>query len=217
MEQLGDMLRSERAVAGALLVLIALLLPASGFVGAVGLPLDVWGMPLERQLRTIAEHPVGWRAVNTWFVVVLVLSSLGLAGVARQLRDTDAAHIGDLAVLAYVIAAILWTVDLVSRLTVIMAAANETVASGVVPVWAAPLASWGSGLFMVYAVLSNVAMLAFGGALLRAELVPAWAGWTAIGMSVLALALLAITRDNVPAMNLIGPIAIGVALLLPRA
>lgn len=52
-------------------MLIAALLPASGFVGAVGLPLDIWGMPLERKLRTIAEHPLGWRAVNTWFVVAL--------------------------------------------------------------------------------------------------------------------------------------------------
>jgi hypothetical protein len=216
-EQLGDMLRSERAVAGALLVLIAVLIPAA-FVAAVGLPMsDVWGMPLERQLRTIAEHPTGWRAVNAWFVAALVLSSLGLAGVARQLRGTDAAHIADLAVLAYVIAAVLWTVELVSRLTVIVVAGNETVASGVVPVWAEPLAIWGSGLFIVYALLSNVAMLAFGAALLRADLVPAWAGWTAIGMSVLVLVLLAITRNNIPVMNLVGPVVIGVALLLPRA
>lgn len=216
MDALTDVLRSERSVAGAMLVLIAVLIPASGFVGAVGLPMDVWGMPLERKLRTIAEHPVGWRAVNTWFVIALVLSSLGLAAVARQLRGSEFGHIAELASLAYVLGALLWIVELVARLSVVMAAADQTVATGVVPVWAAPVTVWGSGLFTVYATLSNLAVLGLGLTLLRSELVPGWAGWSAVGASVLLLALLAITRDNIPALNLIGPVVIGVALLLPR-
>jgi hypothetical protein len=217
MDALTDVLRSERSVAGAMLVLIAVLIPASGFVGTVGLPMDIWGMPLERKLRTIAEHPLGWRALNTWLVIALVLSSLGLAAVARQLRGSELGHIAELASLAYVFGALLWTVELVARLSVVMAAADETVATGVVPVWAAPLSAWGSGLFIVYAMLSNLAVLGLGMTLLRSDLVPSWAGWSAAGMSVLLLALLAITRDNIPALNLIGPVVIGVALLLPRA
>lgn len=217
MDQLGDILRSERTVAGALLVLIAVLIPASGFVGAVGLPMDVWGMPLERKLRTIAEHPFGWRAVNVWFVIALGLSSLGLAAVARQLRGSELGHIAELAGLAYVLGAVLWIVELVARLTAVMAAGDQTVATGVVPAWAAPLALWGSGLFLVYATLSNLAVLGFGVTLLRTDLVPGWAGWSAVLTSALLLAVLAITRDNIPALNLIGPVIIGVALVLPRA
>lgn len=217
MDSLTDVLRSERSVAGAMLVLIAVLLPASGFVGAIGLPLDFWGMPLERKLRTIAEHPVAWRALNMWFIVALALSSLGLASVARQLRGSELAHVAELASLAYVIAAVLWTVELVARLSVTMVAADETVATGVVPGWAAPLSAWGFGLFIVYAILSNVAVFGLGVALLRADVVPIWAGWSAVGMSVLLLALLGLTRDNIPAMNLVGPVVIGIGLLLRRA
>ncbi len=217
MDQLGDILRSERTVAGALLVLIAVLLPASGFVGAVGLPMDIWGMSLERKLRTIAEHPLGWRALNTWFVIALVLSSLGLAAVARQLRGSELGHIAELASLTYVLGAVLFIVELVARLTAVMAAGDETVATGVVPAWAAPLALWGSGLFVVYATLSNLAVLGLGVTLLRTDLVPGWAGWSAVLTSALLLAVLAITRDNIPALNLVGPVIIGVALMLPRA
>lgn len=47
-----------------------------------------WNMALEQKLRTIANHASGWRAVNGCSLASLVLSSLGLAAVARQLRGT---------------------------------------------------------------------------------------------------------------------------------
>jgi hypothetical protein len=214
---MSDVLGSERTLAGALFVLIIVVIPALALVGGFGLPTNVWNMPLDQKLRTIADHPGGWRAINAWFLVALVLSSLGFASVATQLRGSGLSNLADLALVLYVIGAVLWIVELTSRMSAMVLAAEETANSGAVPVWAGPLASWGFGLFIVYAALSNVAVLGFGAALLRTDLVAAWAGCAAVAMSILVLALLVITRDNLPALNLIAPIVIGIALLLPRS
>lgn len=208
-------LDSPRFVAGVLLVLIFALIPLFA-VGVAQLPTNVWGMPLGEKLRTIAAHVDSWNGINRWFLASALLSTAGLTLVAWQLRGSTLGHVAAIGVVTYAIGSTLWIVELSSRLSVIAAAARETAQAGIVPVWAAPIATLGYGLFTVYAVLSNLAMIAVGGALLAANLVPAWAGWTAIGSGVVLLAGQLVTGDNIPAMNYIAPVVIGVALLLSK-
>lgn len=210
-----DMLGSTRVLGAVLLVAILPLIIPAAF--AVGMPIDVWNMPLEEKLRTIARHPTAWRAANAFFLAALVLSVFGLAAISRELRGSPASLIADLAVLAYALAAVLWSIDLVFRMSGTVVIAEETARTGLVPTWAPALVTLGTALLLTYACLSNLAVLAVGAALLQTDVVAGWAGWVAVGVSGLALALLVVTRDNVPALNLLGPIAIGIAFLLPRS
>lgn len=216
-DHLANVVRTERIMAGALLVLILLLIPPGALLVLALVPVEVVNMPLEQKLRTIAEHALGWRVLNAGFMVLLVLSSLGLAALARQLRRSDAGVIGDLALVAYVMGALLFIIELAFRVSGMVLGAEETVRAGSVPDWMVSLTAWGYALFIVYTVLSNVGGLGFGVALLRTDIVPAWAGWLTVATSLAALANLVVTGDNAPFQNLIGPMAIGIALLLPRS
>ena len=54
---------------------------------------------------------------------------------------------------------------------------------------------------------------AIGIALVSSDLVPLWAGWAMLGSGSLLLTAQLLTGDNIPAMNYIGPVVLGLALL----
>ena len=66
-----------------------------------------------------------------------------------ELRGSPLGHLAQAALVAYLIAAVLWAAELVLRITAIVHAGVATVRSGSVPEWAPALAAWGGGLFLV--------------------------------------------------------------------
>jgi hypothetical protein len=63
-------------------------------------------------------------------------------------------------------------------------------------------------------VLGNTAAVGFGAAIVQSGYPAMWCGWAAIALGVLMLAQLLATGDALPALYHLGPLVIGVALLL---
>jgi hypothetical protein len=83
-----------------------------------------------------------------------------------------------------------------------------------VPPYCEPLARWGFALFFTYATVGFLALAAYGGSVLRVGLLPAWAGWGTIAVSLAALVALLVIGDTLPAFHYVPPLAIGIVLLV---
>ncbi len=82
------------------------------------------------------------------------------------------------------------------------------------PAYYEPLAQWGFALFYVYAVIGFLASAAYGGSLLQAGLLPAWAGWGTLIFSMATLVLLLVQGDTLPAFHYVPALLIDFLLML---
>jgi hypothetical protein len=76
-----------------------------------------------------------------------------------------------------------------------------------------PLNLWIRSLFVIYSVLAQSGIVAYGAALLSTRVLPQWLGWTSIVFSLVGLSLLAFTGDAPPFMYYLMPIVMGILLL----
>lgn len=77
--------------------------------------------------------------------------------------------------------------------------------------------SWVYPQIILYVVLAFLAQAAFGVALLRTGLVPAWAGWAALAWNIAWLVILPIASPGdiyFPVLHHVAPLLIGIALLI---
>jgi len=105
----------------------------------------------------------------------------------------------------------------VFRLSVDLWAAQETGKAGLVPTVYEPLKLWILSLFVIYSVLAQSGMVAYGAALLSTRVLPHWLGWTSIVFSLAGLSLLAFTGDAPPLMYYLMPMLMGILLGLQRS
>jgi hypothetical protein len=174
----------------------------------------IFGQPTAVWLRLVHEHPRLWRWATVPFgagVPVIVLAETELALLLRAAGDPGWAPLG---LVATVLGAVPWLVNLAARLVVDPWAGAQQAATGAVPDVYEPLARWNGALFVIYTVLTFAGLGLFGAALLATSLLPGWLGWAAIAYGLAGLALLAITRDAPPFLHYLPVLAIGIGLLV---
>ena len=81
----------------------------------------------------IAAHPLGWRLIHAGFLSGTIVSAIGLASFAVQLRGTPGQLQALAVAVAYGVATALWSVNIAVRLTVTPWAAQQLLASGEIP------------------------------------------------------------------------------------
>ena len=160
-------------VSGWLLIVGGLL----AVIGAFWPPYRQWSAPLEEALRIIASHPIGWRCIHAGFVGGTVVSALGLAMLAYALRGAAGGSAARVSAVLFAVAAGLWLVNIAYRLSVMPWAANELVATGIVPATYAPWRSFAKLLFAGFSALGYLAVAASGWSALQASLTSPWVGW----------------------------------------
>lgn len=93
-------------------------------------------------------------------------------------------------------------------------AAEQTAQTGVVPAFFEPLRRWlNSELQWLNMSFGLLAMLLFSLSVVRQELLPAWTGWTALGLSLLSFPLYYLVL-GAPLVILLVPLVLGVGMLL---
>ncbi|MDX1616630.1 MAG: hypothetical protein R3300_20145 [Candidatus Promineifilaceae bacterium] len=204
---------SDERVAGGLLVapiliaLIALVImiisgAAAGFRPAT-----------QGDLERVAPYAGTFDLLILLFVISWIVHLLGIGLLARLLARAGAEQLAILAstlILVTVFSAILkFSFDM----TVELWATQEAAQSGSLPVLYEPLSTWTSRVFRLGYVIHFVAVIGIGWAILRSGLLSASLGWATIGWSSLWL-VGALVGAGAPAVPLLMPAAIGVALLL---
>ncbi len=148
------------------------------WVGATTFP----GMSLEKIVANRAAHL--W--TSSTFLLAAFITLAGLALLTLALREAGDRFLSVLGLLAFTFGAVFWTIHLAFRLTVMLAAAQELSRTAVPPPWFQPWTDWAGLLFGIYSVLAYLALVAYGGALLKTGLLARWVGWTCVVFGLLA-------------------------------
>jgi D-alanyl-lipoteichoic acid acyltransferase DltB (MBOAT superfamily) len=72
-------------------------------------------------------------------------------------------------------------------------------------------------LFLIFTMLTALATVIYGWALLRTRLLPTWMGWLAVVYGVMEIAVLIFTGDLPPFCQYIIPLVFGITLLLRKS
>ena len=200
------------------LTVAAWLLVAGPLLGVLGFYdtglYRVWNMPREEQLALVGAHRRGWTALNAGFVVATLFTAAGLGVLAGTLAVDDAPRAALAAIaVAYAVAGTLWCVVLAarSRTTPLLA---DLVAAGkpTEPAEAVVGAALG-GVFIAFSLIASVALLALGITLTLAGGVAAAVAWFATLIGALAIVVIFVTGDLVPAVLYLPTLFLGIALL----
>src|SRR3954452_11852398 len=158
------------------------LVSSLSFLAAVLNPplLSYWGDDRASALRLAAAHRDAWTA-TVWLLSLAVVAAAGAVWITSALLQTASASLANA---IYVIGATLG----VASTTFDLAVTSTQLDTGRAADWFLGVASWADGLGTAYfAVLSPVALIALGVAVLRHGMLPRW---TAVVLLVAAAALL---------------------------
>jgi hypothetical protein len=174
----------------------------------------IFGQPPHEWLRLVHQHPRLWHWATVSFIGAILTTRCGLVLLARLLTAAGDPGFAAVGLLAFALGTVLWVIILSARLTVDPWAGSELVANGAIPDVYTVVSRWNGFMFILFTILAFGGTIAFGGAVLATTLLPHWLGWATILYSAAGLVILAITRDSIPAMHHLMPLAFGIALLL---
>jgi len=154
--------------------------------------------------------------VNGCFVVGVLLTASGLSILTIVLYSAGDRILSSLGLISFLFGSILWIISLAFRLTVTVLAAQETMETSIIPSLYLSLHQWSGLMFAIYMVLAYLSIGAYGGALIKTELLADWLGWTSLvfGLAGAVLFIARIPLFDPPAMIHIIPGVIGIYLLL---
>jgi hypothetical protein len=200
------------------------ILLAGGWVtfwaGAVNPAAARFFLPLSvrQQLEAIAAHRQAWLAIAGCFAVGVLLTLAGFVVLGVALREAGDRVWSALGQAAFAFGAVLWLASIAFRATAAVTAAQETAATGTIPIWFEPMRSWAGALFAIYMVLAYLALAAFGRALLATSLAPRWLALTHVIFGLVGAAgfLARVPAFVPPLMIHLVPGILGLNLLLRR-
>ena len=172
-----------------------------------------WTAPQETFLRIVARQPMAWRVTHVLFVGGTVLTTAGLAALPSLLPDGWPRALAFGGVATFAIAAVLWIVSLLYRLTVTPNTALVLAETGALDPSIAALDRLNAGLFKGFIIVAFAGLAAIGIAATAGGPIPAAVGWGTAAFSGLCVAGLLVSGDMPPFTVYIAPLAFGIALL----
>ena len=177
MWRLGRQIPADDRLAATLLIAGAVVF----WVGARTFP----GSSLQSIDGNLAGHL--WTSVS--FLIATIVTLGGLALFTLVLHSAGDRYLSVLGLLLFAFGAILWTLHLAFRLTVVVQAVESWRATASAPPWFEPWRAWAAVLFAIYSVLAYCGLAAYGAALLKTGGLPRWVGWVCIVAGLLAAPL----------------------------
>ena len=138
----------------------------------------------------------------------------GVASLSGLLAEAGETAIAFAGLGFYLVAMAGWMFGLVVSYAAMSEAAKRKQEMGETPSWVAPLGKAGYVAEATWVIGANVAYVLIGSATLASGLLPAWAGWTAIGTGVVLTLLVMATKFGFPQMSDLAPFVLGVAAIL---
>ena len=198
-------------VAGWLLVVGSV---AFGFGAGDPYLVRAWTAPHETFLTIVARHPMAWRISHVLFIGGTVLTRAGLAALVLVVSDGWPRALALAGSTTFAVAAVLWVVSLLYRLSVTPITASVFVETGALDSSLAALDRLNGGLFKAFIVIAFVGLAAIGVATTAGGAIPAPLGWATAILSCLFVLGLVLTGDMPPFTVYLAPLAFGIALLV---
>jgi hypothetical protein len=173
-----------------------------------------WTAPRETFLAIVARHPTGWRVTNSLFIGGTVLTTAGLAALVPLVPDGWSQGLAVAGATAFAIAAVLWIVTLVYRITVTSTTARVFAETSTVDPWIAASETLNGGLFTTFIVVAFAGLAAIGIATTAGGPIPAPLGWGTAALSGVLVGGLVLFGDMPPFTVYIAPLVFGIALLV---
>ena len=189
--------------------------PVLFMIGAFGWKPWDFDRPLEHALPRIAAQPLLWRWIHGWIGLGVVVSAAALASFQSLACERGERVLAPFAAVLYALGAGAMLLTLTFRLTVEVAAADQTVAAGRIPTAYLPLHQWAGMLFSSYMLLSHLAAMALGISVLRVGTLQAWVGPSALALGLLLGTGYVVVGNvfSMPILAQIVPLILGIALL----
>jgi hypothetical protein len=161
-------------------------------------------------VMTIAHHLTLWKVATSAFGIGIGIELVGLAALTARIPSTlPIAALG-----LFVLAATMWVINLVFRLTVTVSVATSAVGSGTQPPWYQDIRNFtDDGLLNAVAVAGGMAMILYGIAVGRSRVLGAWSGVLAAAFGAL-LVVLYFTGSVIPAVLYLAGLPLGVSALI---
>jgi hypothetical protein len=161
-------------------------------------------------LMTIGQHLTLWKVGTSAFGIGIGIELVGLAALTARIRSALAiAALG-----LFVLAATMWVINLVFRLTVTASVAASAAGSGTEPAWYQDFRNFADdGLLNAAAVAGGTAMILYGIAVGRSRALGAWSGVLAAGFGAW-LVVLYLAGNVVPAVLYLAGLPLGVSALI---
>ncbi len=172
---------------------------------------------LPRALAAMAVSAARMRWIQSWMIVGVVTTTLGIVLLARFLGQRGEVVCSTLGATLFALGASSMLVFLAFGLTVRIWAAAECAASGEVPVGYEALDRWAALLYAIHMVTAYSAWALLGTALVRSGAAPAWVGWSGVGAgSAMAVGFVVLRGGPFAPPILVHayPLMIGISLLL---
>ncbi len=207
---------NEYHLTGVLLIMafisfaIGAVLPIIGKNGNI----NIFTLPLREHLLAVASIVTNWRWGNIFMGLAAVFQLAGLSMLTTILEGANERVLSRLGLIGFLLTTVFWLIFSAFRSVITVMAAQEMNATSEIPTYYEPLAKWGFAIFYISAVSGFLALGAYGGSLLKADLLPMWIGWVTLLFSIGMLILLVIIGDTLPAFHYLPALLIGILLLL---
>ena len=145
---------------------------------------DSSAVPAREFYESIAAKPRWWQVVNLTFSTGIIVTAMGLALLGALLRDAGDTVFSELGLVAFLLGASLWLVQMAFNLSMATWAADEIRRTGAVPPTAEAWPLGTERLIHTYMVLAYAATALFGAGILASGLLDAWAGWLAVVVGI---------------------------------
>lgn len=203
-------------IAGALLASTFLLLLIALVIMLASGAFSAFSGAIRGEIEKRAPYAGTFRLTTLMFSVSWVLPMLGFGLLTLLLLRKGDEYLSPMAFVLILAASILAILYATFRMVVDQWAAGVAAQTGNVPAIFGALSEWISSFFKIAYIAHLVAVILYGWALLRTGFLAPWVGQVAIGWSLLWL-LGALVGAGAPAIPLLMPAVIGVALLFGRS
>ena len=203
-------------LAGIVFLLLVPLLAADGVVSARGRFMGAfWASERDSKLDHLAGHRREWAAMGLIWVAMLAVVTAGVSTLGVLLGRSGEGILAAIGLGLFVPGVVSMLATVFVLFGSVGVAARVRRDAGATPGWLEPMWTAANWAEVSYIVLTGLAYIVFGIAIMRSVLPATWAAWASVVIGALSVTgmIVAPARVGVPQLPLVVPILFGFALM----
>jgi hypothetical protein len=208
---------TDAQLVGWILLALLLLLVVDGIVGARGGYMSAfWSSEREHKVDHVVTHAREWRLMAATWVLILGVLMVGAAGFTILLDQAGEPVLAAMGLGLLMLGAFSWLVGLLLQYASAESAGRVRAGGGETPTWLEPMWVAAGRSEVVYVVMTALAYVVWGVAIVGSGFPAVWAGWAAIGIGVISLVGVAArpAAFTFPQLPMLVPMILGLALVI---
>jgi hypothetical protein len=210
---------SRRLTGGLLALGSVVFFAAFGFLPTSSSGQSQFSVSRKDELLLIAANADKVRTEMSLYIAGSLVALVGLIWLTQLLRDAGDRRYASVGLALTVLATVLIVILAATQRTIELGFAQLTASTGAVPDLDAAFRARDQVLLNLYDVAGDLALLAFGLALLATKALPSWLGWGCVVIGVLALGAVTFASDfggDAPGIPYVMLLITGITLLVAR-